>query len=139
LIAPLLAFPMGSCSTRYMGRPRRPARKLTTPLHYDAGPLRHPAREKRAFQPRDPERVTLYVCGPTVYDYRPHRQCAAAGGVRRAGAAAAPDLRPDAVVYARNVTDVDDKINAKAAREGKLPIGEDAITRPATRPPIWPT
>jgi cysteinyl-tRNA synthetase len=76
------------------------------------------AREKRRFEPGDPGRVTLYVCGPTVYDY------AHVGNARPAvvfdvlfrvlrrlyGAAQ--------VVYARNVTDVDDKINAKAAKEG---------------------
>ncbi|MNK56452.1 Cysteine--tRNA ligase [compost metagenome] len=80
-------------------------------------------REKRAFQPRDPNRVTLYVCGPTVYDYA------------HIGNARPPVVfdvlvrllrrtyGPDKVVYARNVTDVDDKINAKAAKEG-VPIGE---------------
>lgn len=81
------------------------------------------SRGKRAFTPRDPNRVTLYVCGPTVYDY------AHIGNAR-------PPVVFDvlvrllrrtygtgAVLYARNVTDVDDKINAKAAREG-VPIGE---------------
>lgn len=80
-------------------------------------------REKRAFTPRDPNRVTLYVCGPTVYDYA------------HIGNARPPVVfdvlvrllrrtyGPDKVIYARNVTDVDDKINAKAAKEG-VPIGE---------------
>jgi len=80
-------------------------------------------REKRAFTPRDPNRVTLYVCGPTVYDYA------------HIGNARPPVVfdvlvrllrrtyGPDKVVYARNVTDVDDKINARAAKEG-VPIGE---------------
>ncbi len=77
-----------------------------------------PARAKRAFAPRDPSRVTLYVCGPTVYSY------AHIGNAR-------PVVVFDvlfrllrrlygagAVVYARNVTDVDDKINAAAAAAG---------------------
>ena len=80
-------------------------------------------REKRVFEPRDPQRVTLYVCGPTVYDYA------------HIGNARPPVVFDvlvrllrrtygvDRVVYARNVTDVDDKINAKAAKEG-TPIGE---------------
>ncbi len=80
-------------------------------------------REKRAFEPRDPNRVTLYVCGPTVYDYA-HIGNARPPVVfdvlvrllRRA-------YGPDKVIYARNVTDVDDKINAKAAKEG-VAIGE---------------
>ncbi|MFZ5671157.1 MAG: cysteine--tRNA ligase [Pseudomonadota bacterium] len=76
------------------------------------------AREKRPFVPADPERVTMYVCGPTVYGY------AHIGNFR-------PVVVFDTlfrllrhvfgaehVVYARNVTDVDDKINAKAAEEG---------------------
>jgi len=80
-------------------------------------------REKRLFEPRDPARVTLYVCGPTVYDYA-HIGNARPPAVfdvlfrllrRQYGA--------DAVVYARNVTDVDDKINRKAADEG-VPISE---------------
>ncbi|MBU2166723.1 MAG: cysteine--tRNA ligase [Alphaproteobacteria bacterium] len=80
-------------------------------------------RSKRVFEPRDPKRVTLYVCGPTVYDFA-HIGNARPPVVfdvlvrllrRRYGAGH--------VVYARNVTDVDDKINAKAAKEG-VPIGE---------------
>ena len=80
-------------------------------------------RSKRVFEPRDEKRVTLYVCGPTVYDFA-HIGNARPPVVfdvlvrllrRRYGA--------EHVVYARNVTDVDDKINAKAAKEG-VPIGE---------------
>ncbi|HEV2531312.1 cysteine--tRNA ligase, partial [Phenylobacterium sp.] len=83
------------------------------------------ARAKRRFEPADPERVTMYVCGPTVYNF-----------------AHVGNFRPvvvfdvlfrllrhiygeDAVVYAANVTDVDDKINAKAAEEG---VAIDVIT-----------
>ncbi|HWE47269.1 MAG TPA: cysteine--tRNA ligase [Caulobacteraceae bacterium] len=81
------------------------------------------ARRKREFEPRDPGRVTLYVCGPTVYDYA------------HIGNARPPVVfdvlfrllrrlyGADQVIYARNVTDVDDKINAKAINEG-VPIGE---------------
>ncbi|HEX5261926.1 MAG TPA: cysteine--tRNA ligase [Phenylobacterium sp.] len=83
------------------------------------------ARKKRSFVPADPRRVTMYVCGPTVYNYshignfrpvvvfdvlfRLLRRLYGEGAVR----------------YAANVTDVDDKINAKAAEEG-VPIS--AIT-----------
>ena len=81
------------------------------------------ARKKRPFEPRDPNRVTLYVCGPTVYDFA-HIGNARPPVVfdvlfrllRRA-------YGESAVIYARNVTDVDDKINAKATKEG-VPIGE---------------
>jgi cysteinyl-tRNA synthetase len=75
------------------------------------------AREKREFVPQDPERVTLYVCGPTVYG-RAH--------IGNARPAVVFDtlvrlLRhtygDDKVVYARNVTDVDDKIIQAAADE----------------------
>ena len=80
-------------------------------------------REKRVFTPRDPNRVTLYVCGPTVYDYahignaRPPVVFDVLVRLLRRTYGA------DSVVYARNVTDVDDKINQKAAKEG-VPIGE---------------
>ncbi|MBA3050340.1 cysteine--tRNA ligase [Brevundimonas sp.] len=80
-------------------------------------------REKRVFTPRDPNRVTLYVCGPTVYDYahignaRPPVVFDVLVRLLRRTYGA------DHVIYARNVTDVDDKINAKAAKEG-TPIGE---------------
>ena len=79
--------------------------------------------EKRRFVPADPQRVTMYVCGPTVYSY-PH--------VGNGRAAVAFDLLfrvlrhlygEGAVVYSRNITDVDDKINAAAAAQG-VPIGE---------------
>jgi cysteinyl-tRNA synthetase len=72
-------------------------------------------RRKEAFSPLDPERVRMYVCGPTVYDY------AHIGNAR-------PVIVFDVlyrllrhvygaahVTYVRNITDVDDKINARAA------------------------
>src|SRR5476649_1276403 len=82
-------------------------------------------RAKRDFVPADPRRVTMYVCGPTVYNYshignfRPVVVFDVLFRVLRRLYGEA------AVVYAANVTDVDDKINAKAAEEG-VPI--DVIT-----------
>jgi len=83
------------------------------------------AREKRDFAPADPDRVTMYVCGPTVYNYshvgnfRPVVVFDVLFRLLRALYGA------EHVAYAANVTDVDDKINAKAAEEG-VPI--DVIT-----------
>src|SRR4051812_14645971 len=66
------------------------------------------------------ERVTIYCCGPTVYDV-PH-----AGHAR---AALAPDLlvrrlrnKGHAVTYVRNITDVDDKILARAEQNAEPPL-----------------
>ncbi len=79
------------------------------------------AREKREFIPADPARITMYVCGPTVYG-RAH-----IGNARPAVVfdTLARLLRhtygPDSLVYARNVTDVDDKIIAAAKQEGVDP------------------
>lgn len=76
------------------------------------------AREKRAFEPADPSRVTMYVCGPTVYSY---------AHIGNARSAVAFDLLyrvlrarygADHVVYARNITDIDDKIIKAAAETG---------------------
>ncbi len=83
------------------------------------------AREKRLFAPADPKRVTMYVCGPTVYN-RAH-----IGNARPAVVfdVLARLLRhvygSDSVVHAANVTDVEDKIMAAAAAEN-VPI--DVIT-----------
>ena len=82
-------------------------------------------REKRPFEPGDPERVTMYVCGPTVYNYA-HIGNARPVVVfdllfrllRRAYGA-------EHVIYAANVTDVDDRINQKAIDEG---VAIDVIT-----------
>ena len=76
------------------------------------------AREKRMFVPADPERITMYVCGPTVYG-RAH-----IGNARPAvvfdtlGRLIRHHYGADSLVYARNVTDVDDKIIASAKDEG---------------------
>jgi cysteinyl-tRNA synthetase len=86
-------------------------------------------REKRAFVPLDPGNVRMYVCGPTVYDF------AHIGNAR-------PVIVFDVlfrllrhvygeahVTYVRNITDVDDKINDRAARDFPgLPLN-DAIRR----------
>ncbi len=78
---------------------------------------------KEVFEPAHPGRVTLYVCGPTVYNY------AHIGNARPAVVfdvlARLLRLQYPAVLYARNFTDVDDKINAAAVQAG-VPIG--AIT-----------
>ena len=72
-------------------------------------------REKRAFTPIDPARVRMYVCGPTVYDF---------AHIGNARPIIVFDVLyrllrhlygADHVIYARNITDVDDKINARAA------------------------
>jgi cysteinyl-tRNA synthetase len=75
-------------------------------------------REKRVFAPLDGARVRMYVCGPTVYDL---------AHIGNARPVIVFDVLfrllqhlygPEHVTYVRNVTDVDDKINARAAERG---------------------
>ncbi len=78
------------------------------------------SNEKKAFEPLVPGRVTMYVCGPTVYNY------AHIGNARPPvvfDVLARLLRRRFELVYARNITDVDDKIIA-AARETGRPIDE---------------
>ena len=79
------------------------------------------AREKREFVPQDPSRITMYVCGPTVYgrahigNARPYVVFdTLARLIRR-------EFGENSLVYARNITDVDDKIIASAEAEGVEP------------------
>jgi cysteinyl-tRNA synthetase len=86
-------------------------------------------RDKRAFAPIDPQRVRMYVCGPTVYDF---------AHIGNARPVIVFDVLfrllryiygADHVIYVRNITDVDDKINARAAQEyPDLPLN-DAIRK----------
>lgn len=75
-------------------------------------------RQKEEFVPLDPTNVRMYVCGPTVYDY------AHIGNARPVVVfdVLARLLRriygASHVTYARNITDVEDKINARAKSEG---------------------
>jgi cysteinyl-tRNA synthetase len=79
------------------------------------------AREKRVFTPADAERVTMYVCGPTVYN-RPHIGNARPAVVFDVLARLLRHVYGAAsLVYARNVTDVDDKIIEAARAEGVEP------------------
>jgi len=79
------------------------------------------AREKRAFAPGDPERVTMYVCGPTVYN-RAHIGNARPAVVFDVLARLLRHVYGEkSLVYARNVTDVDDKIIDAARAEGVDP------------------
>lgn len=80
-------------------------------------------RRVEDFVPLDPACPTLYVCGPTVYNYVHIGN--ARGPVVFGVLAALLRRRYGALRYARNITDVDDKINA-AAREQGVPIS--AIT-----------
>ena len=80
------------------------------------------AREKRDFVPADPKRITMYVCGPTVYG-RAH-----IGNARPAvvfdtlARLIRHQFGESSLIYARNVTDVDDKIIASAEEEGVEPL-----------------
>ncbi len=78
-------------------------------------------RRLEAFAPLDPERVTMYLCGPTVYNYVHVGN--ARGPVVFDVLARLLRRRYPRLVYARNITDVDDKIN-NAAKELGVPIGE---------------
>lgn len=80
-------------------------------------------RTLEAFVPQDRNAPTMYVCGPTVYNYVHIGN--ARGPVVFGVLAALLRRRYGALRYARNITDVDDKINA-AAREQGVPIS--AIT-----------
>ncbi|MGQ0559779.1 MAG: cysteine--tRNA ligase [Sphingosinicella sp.] len=88
------------------------------------------AREKRAFVPADPKRITMYVCGPTVYS-RAHIGNARPAVVFDVLARLLRHLfGRDSLVHAANVTDVEDKIMAAAAAE-KVPI--DVVTERYSR------
>jgi len=74
-------------------------------------------REKVDFEPIDPDNVRMYVCGPTVYDF---------AHIGNARPVIVFDVLyrllrhtygADKVTYVRNITDVDDKINARALRD----------------------
>src|SRR5256885_11729783 len=76
-------------------------------------------RRKERFEPLDPDRVRIYVCGPTVYDE---------AHIGNARAVVAFDLLyrvlrheygADHVTYIRNITDVEDKIMAAARASGQ--------------------
>src|SRR3981081_2513888 len=82
-------------------------------------------KTKDAFAPIDPNNVRMYVCGPTVYDLahignaRPVLVCDLLFRLLRRPYGADP------VTYVRNITDVDDKINDRAARDFPgLPLNE---------------
>ncbi|MFN0194149.1 MAG: cysteine--tRNA ligase, partial [Aestuariivirga sp.] len=86
-------------------------------------------RTKEVFTPIDPNNVRMYVCGPTVYDF---------AHIGNARPVIVFDVLfrllrhlygPEHVTYVRNITDVDDKINARALRDfPDLPLN-DAIRR----------
>src|SRR5271154_1529099 len=76
-------------------------------------------RTKEVFTPIDPKNVRMYVCGPTVYDY---------AHIGNARPAIVFDVLfrllrhfygPGHVTYVRNITDIDDKINARAQERAR--------------------
>lgn len=79
--------------------------------------------QKQVFEPLDPNRVTFYACGPTVYNYV-HVGNGRSATVFDLLYRLLSRLYPT-VVFARNLTDVDDKINAAAQAEG-VDIGQYA-------------
>ena len=84
-------------------------------------------RRKELFEPADPGNVRMYVCGPTVYDLA-HVGNARPAVVYDVVARLLRTLYPH-VTYVRNITDIDDKINARALESGE-PIA--AITERTT-------
>jgi cysteinyl-tRNA synthetase len=85
-------------------------------------------REKVDFEPIDPDNVRLYVCGPTVYDF---------AHIGNARPVIVFDVLyrllrhtygADKVTYVRNITDVDDKINARALRDFGSQIADGSMS-----------
>jgi cysteinyl-tRNA synthetase len=85
-------------------------------------------RAKEDFVPIDTENVRMYVCGPTVYDF---------AHIGNARPVIVFDVLyrllrhlygADHVTYVRNITDVDDKINARALRDFGTEIGAGTLT-----------
>src|SRR6201995_3901743 len=82
-------------------------------------------KEKRTFAPSDANNVRMYACGPTVYDF---------AHIGNGRAAIVFDVLfrvlrhrygAEHVTYVRNITDVDDKINDRAARDFPgIPLNE---------------
>lgn len=84
--------------------------------------------QKQAFTPMDPSNVRIYVCGPTVYNY------VHIGNARPAvifdSFVRLLRHRYAGVTYARNITDIDDKINAAALAQGvDIQVITDEFTR----------
>ena len=86
-------------------------------------------RTKEDFVPIDPANVRMYVCGPTVYDF---------AHIGNARPLIVFDVLfrllrhlygADHVTYVRNITDVDDKINARALRDFGAEIASDAAAQ----------
>lgn len=101
----LLAYFLAMCAAKRM--PLRLNNSLT--------------RRIEAFTPADPARVTMYLCGPTVYSYVHIGN--ARGPVVFDVLARLLRRKFPRLVYARNITDVDDKINNAAAEAG-VPIAD---------------
>ncbi len=85
-------------------------------------------REKVDFEPIDPTNVRMYVCGPTVYDF---------AHIGNARPVIVFDVLyrllrhiygEDHVTYVRNITDVDDKINARALRDFGARIADGSMS-----------
>ena len=87
------------------------------------------SREKEPFKPQDSNRITMYVCGPTVYN-RVHIGNARPAVVFDTLFRLLKSLYPS-VVYARNITDIDDKIMAAAQASGDKKIVPISPPRPS--------
>jgi len=74
-------------------------------------------RAKDVFRPVDAQNVRMYVCGPTVYDFAHIGNARPAIVFDTLFRLLRQVFGADHVVYARNITDVDDKINARALRD----------------------
>ncbi len=110
------------CCPEPPARRRRTARALAPRLYLAAMQLmlhNTLSGRKEIFRPIDPNRITLYVCGPTVYGHM-HigngRPAVVFDVLRRLLRQLHPQAR---VVFVSNITDVDDKINKRALANGE--------------------
>ena len=87
------------------------------------------SRKKEIFKPINPEQVSLYACGPTVYD-KPHVGNARSLVVFNVLFRVLKALYGKNVKYVRNITDVDDKI-IEASKKNKKDI--EVITNEVTK------